>query len=85
MEMTLVLLALLAFGTWKAWGQISTGSGMICSHFSQGFLESLNAPQGRVKKWVLAIVLGYFILAGMLIRWIVILAVKLTDGTLFRN
>lgn len=80
MEMTIVMLALLAFGAWKAWGQISTGSGMICSRFSPAFLESLNSSSGYLKKIILSVVLGYFILAGMLFKFLIVVCLKLTDG-----
>lgn len=80
MEMTIVMLALLAFGAWKAWGQISTGSGMICSRFSPTLLESLNSSSGYLKKIILSVVLGYFILAGMLFKLLIVVCLKLTDG-----
>lgn len=85
MEMTIIMLALLAFGAWKAWRQISTGSGMICSRFSPVLLESLNSSQGYLKKIVLSLVLGYLILAGMIIKFVILLGIKLADGSLFRN
>lgn len=83
MELSIVMLALLAFGTWKAWGQIGTGSGIICSRLSPRLLDSLNAPQGHLKKLALSIVLGYLILAGAVIKFIVVLGIKIADGSLF--
>lgn len=70
----------LAVGAWFSWKDISRGSGWICGHFSTETLQSLNCPEGRVKKFLLAIVLGYITIAFTFLKWLITLAIRLTDG-----
>lgn len=83
MEMALVYLAILAIGSWYAWKDISNGRGWLCGMFSQATLESLNSEQGKIKKLMLSVVVGYITIALKLMKMIVTLAIRLTDGSLF--
>lgn len=83
MELTIVILIFLAVGAWKAWNEISNGSGFVCSRLPVSFLDSVNAENARVKKFIFALLLGYIIFAAMILKWIFSIVVKLVDGRLF--
>lgn len=79
-EVTVVVLAVLAIGVWKAWKEISTGSGFLGSRFSQQTLVSLNSKEGRAKKMLLALLLGYVVFGVVVIKLILKIAIRGTDG-----
>lgn len=82
MEQFVIFAVIFGIGMWIAWRQISSGSGWICSHFSAATLQNLNSKEGLVKKILLAAVLAYIILGVSLIKFVLNLALRLTDGHL---
>ena len=80
MDQLVVLLVILLIGAWFSWRDISNGRGWMCRFLSAETLQSLNSDGGQVKKALLAGVTGYITICVNIIKWLILLALRLTDG-----
>lgn len=79
----LVMIVLLAWGTWLSWKDIEQGSGWVCRFLSEKTLKSLNAKENLWKKALLAVVLGYITVVLKVTKWIILFVMRMVDGSLF--
>ena len=79
MWLSIIMIALLVWGTWLSWKDIEQGTGWVCGFFSAKMLKSLND-----KKNLLAVVLGYITVVFKVTKWIILFAMHMVDGSLFR-
>lgn len=80
MDQLVVLIVILLIGAWFSWRDISKGRGWLCRFLSAETLQSLNSDSGRVKKALLSVVAGYITVCVTIIKWVITLALRLTDG-----
>ena len=80
MDQLVVLIVILLNGAWFSWRDISNGRGWLCRFLSAETLQSLNSDEGRVKKALLSVVAGYITICVTIIKWAIMLALRLTDG-----
>ena len=78
MDQLVVLIVILLIGAWFSWRDISKGRGW--RFLSAETLQSLNSDGGRVKKALLSVVAGYITICVTIIKWVITLALRLTDG-----
>ena len=53
---------------------------MLCRFLSAETLQSLNSDGGQVKKALLSVVVGYATICVTIVKWLFLLAIRLTDG-----
>lgn len=63
-----------------SWRDISNGRGWMCRFLSAETLQSLNSDGGQVKKALLSVVVGYATICVTIVKWLFLLAIRLTDG-----
>ena len=52
----------------------------MCRFLSAETLQSLNSDGGQVKKALLSVVVGYATICVTIVKWLFLLAIRLTDG-----
>lgn len=80
MDQLVVLIVILLIGAWFSWRDISNGWGWMCRFLSAETLQSLNSDGGQVKKALLSVVVGYATICVTIVKWLFLLAIRLTDG-----
>ena len=80
MDQLVVLIVILLIGAWFSWRDISNGRGWMCRFLSAEALQSLNSDGGQVKKALLSVVVGYATICVTIVKWLFLLAIRLTDG-----
>ena len=65
MWLSIIMIALLVWGTWLSWKDIEQGTGWVCGFFSAKMLKSLNDKKNLWKKILLAVVLGSALVARL--------------------
>ena len=80
MDQLVVLIVILLIGAWFSWRDISNGRGCMCRLLSTETLQSLNSDGGQVKKALLSVVVGYATICVTIVKWLFLLAIRLTDG-----
>lgn len=80
MDQLVVLIVILLIGAWFSWRDISNGRGWTCRFLSAETLQSLNSDGGQVKKALLSVVVGYATICVTIVKWLFLLAIRLTDG-----
>lgn len=80
MDQLVVLIVILLIGAWFSWRDISNGQGWMCRFLSAETLQSLNSDGGQVKKALLSVVVGYATICVTIVKWLFLLAIRLTDG-----
>lgn len=84
MWLSIIMIALLVWGTWLSWKDIEQGTGWVCGFFSAKMLKSLNDKKNLWKKILLAVVLGYITVVLKVTKWIILFVMHMVDGSLFR-
>lgn len=84
MWLSIIMIALLVWGTWLSWKYIEQGAGWVCGFFSAKMLKSLNDKKNLWKKILLAVVLGYITVVLKVTKWIILFVMHMVDGSLFR-
>ena len=80
MDQLVVLIVILLIGAWFSWRDISNGRGWMCRFLSEETLQSLHSDGGQVKKALLSVVVGYATICVTIVKWLFLLAIRLTDG-----
>lgn len=80
MDQLVVLIVILLIGAWFSWRDISNDRGWMCRFLSAETLQSLNSDGGQVKKALLSVVVGYATICVTIVKWLFLLAIRLTDG-----
>ena len=80
MDQLVVLIVILLIGAWFSWRDFSNGRGWMCRFLSAETLQSLNSDGGQVKKALLSVVVGYATICVTIVKWLFLLAIRLTDG-----
>ena len=80
MDQLVVLIVILLIGAWFSWRDISNGRVWMCRFLSAETLQSLNSDGGQVKKALLSVVVGYATICVTIVKWLFLLAIRLTDG-----
>jgi len=80
MDQLVVLIVILLIGAWFSWRDTSNGRGWMCRFLSAETLQSLNSDGGQVKKALLSVVVGYATICVTIVKWLFLLAIRLTDG-----
>ena len=80
MDQLVVLIVILLIGAWFSWRDISNGRGWMCRFLSAATLQSLNSDGVQVKKALLSVVVGYATICVTIVKWLFLLAIRLTDG-----
>lgn len=78
MEGAIIFFGLWVIGACKGWSDITNRRGWICSRFSEETVNSLN--ENPAKKFILALVLAYFIIGAAIIKFVLSVALHITDG-----
>lgn len=78
MEGAAIFFGIWAIGTWKSWSDITNRRGLICSHFSDETIQNLN--ENTAKKLGLSLLLAYFTIGATIIKAVLWLAIRITDG-----
>lgn len=84
MWLSIIMIALLVWGTWLSWKDIEQETGWVCGFFSAKMLKSLNDKKNLWKKILLAVVLGYITVVLKVTKWIILFVMHMVDGSLFR-
>lgn len=78
MEGATIFFGIWALGTWKSWSDITNRRGLICSRFSEETVKNLN--ENVAKKLGVSLILAYFTIGATLIKAVLWLAIRITDG-----
>lgn len=78
MDSAVIFIGIWVVGTAISWSNITKRSGWICSHFSEETVKGLN--ENAVKKLVVSLIVAYFTIAAMFLKFLLKLVIRLTDG-----
>ena len=78
MEGAAIFFGIWVIGTLKSWSDITNRRGLICSRFSEETVQSLN--ENTAKKLGLSLLLAYLTIGAMIIKAVLWLAVRITNG-----
>ncbi len=78
MEGAVVFIGIWVVGMAISWSNITNRSGWICKHFSEETVKSLN--ENAAKKLMVSLIVAYFTIAAMLLKFLFKLVIRLTDG-----
>ncbi len=73
-----VIIGIWAIGTAISWSNITNRRGWICKHFSDETVKNLN--ENAVMKLVVSLIIAYFTLAALFLKYLLKFVIRLTDG-----